>query len=125
MEERYPIELLTTWDFENNGIPPSESTLPARLELQALRLLAEGQPVSPERLAAKLDLPVTIVTAIFYQKRASAGEWNNEGHLIGSALTLVPTQHSIRVKSQELYAWCAFDTLMLPGLLGESAQVDA
>ncbi len=123
MQEKDPVELLTTWDFENNSIPPNESTLPARLELQALRLLAEGKPVSAERVAAKLNLPATLVNTIFDQKRASAGEWNNEGHLIGSALTLVPTQHSFRVKSQDLYAWCAFDTLLLPGLLGESAQV--
>lgn len=123
MKEKDPVELLTTWDFETNGIPPNESTLPARLELQALRLLAEGQPVSAERLAAKLNLPVALVNSIFDQKRASAGEWNDEGHLIGSALTLVPTQHSIRVKSQELYAWCAFDTLILPVLIGESVQV--
>ncbi len=123
MEEKDPVDLLTSWDFAHNGIPPNESTLPARLELQALRLLAEGQPVSAERLASKLNLPVTLVNAIFNQKRTMAGEWNDEGHLVGSALTLVPTPHSFRVKSQDLYAWCAFDTLLLPGLLGETAQI--
>jgi len=38
-------------------------------------------------------------------------------------LTIVPTRHRMRVAGRELYAWCAWDTLFLPALLGVSAEV--
>jgi alkylmercury lyase len=38
-------------------------------------------------------------------------------------LTIVPTRHSLSFGARTLYGWCAWDTLFLPALLGERAQV--
>jgi alkylmercury lyase len=38
-------------------------------------------------------------------------------------LTLVPTAHSFKIGDRDLYAWCAQDTIFLPGLLGVTAEV--
>lgn len=116
--------LLREWDSEHKGVPPEESTLPVRFELQALRLLAEGSPVSSDRLAAEMNLPADLVRIIFEATRAR-GEWDDQGRLLGQALTLVPTQHHFKVDGKDLYAWCAFDTLFLPALLGKTAQVES
>jgi alkylmercury lyase len=119
-----PEELLRKWDSEANQTPIEASTLPHRFELQALRLLAEGEPVSAEMVAAKLGIPADIAQLVFEASRGK-GEWDEEGRLIGSALTLVPTQHRFRIRDRDLYAWCAHDTILLPGLLGTVAEVES
>lgn len=119
---RNPEDLLRNWDFEVNNIPPEESILPHRFELQALRLLAKGAPVSAEMLAAKLGIPSNL-TQLVFDASTGKGEWDREGRLIGSALSLIPTQHRFKVMDKDLFAWCAHDTLFLPGLLGMTAKV--
>jgi alkylmercury lyase len=117
-----PEELLRKWDFETNQVPPDESTLPHRFEFQTLRLLAEGEPVSAEMIGSKLGIPTNIAQSVFEGSRAKA-QWDSEGRLIGSALTLVPTPHRFRIMDNDLYTWCAHDTIFLPGLLGMAAEV--
>jgi alkylmercury lyase len=58
-----------------------------------------------------------------FDASAGKGEWDNEGRLIGSALTLVPTPHRFKIHDKELYTWCAQDTILLPGLLGMTAEI--
>lgn len=43
--------------------------------------------------------------------------------VVGVALTLRPTANRFRVRGNDLYTWCGFDTLFLPILLAEHAQV--
>jgi alkylmercury lyase len=118
-------EYLKNWDFENNGIPPEESTLAARLEILMYRNLAEGQPVSAARLARAANVPTEITDALFEQGKALGGEWDAEGRLVGNVLTLNPTPHHFRVNGKELYTWCSLDAMHLPGLLGKTAQVES
>ena len=40
-----------------------------------------------------------------------------------SGLTLRPTAHRLDVGGQELHAWCAWDTLFLPTIIGGRASV--
>jgi alkylmercury lyase len=119
-----PIELLLKWDLETNQTPFEESTLPHRFEIQTLRLLAEGKPVSAEMISSKLGMPTNIAQAVFEASHGK-GEWDGEGRLIGNALTLVPTQHRFRVMQKDLYTWCAHDSILLPGLLGMTAEVES
>ncbi len=49
-------------------------------------------------------------------------EYDAQGNLVGSGLTLVPTAHQFRVEQRALFAWCAFDTLTYPVELHLSAQ---
>jgi alkylmercury lyase len=122
MDPMSPEELLRKWDFEANQTPLEESTLPHRFELQALRLLAEGEPVTAEMIGSKLGIPTQTAQSVFEASRGK-GQWDNDGRLIGSALTLVPTPHRFRIVDKDLYTWCAHDTIFLPGLLGMAAEV--
>lgn len=119
-----PEELLRKWDFEANQTPIEASTLPHRFELQSLRLLADGDPVSAEMVASKLGIPEAIAQSVFEASRGK-GQWDEEGRLIGSALTLVPTPHHFRIMDRDLYTWCAHDAILLPGLLGAVAEVES
>jgi alkylmercury lyase len=69
----------------------------AVLQKHMLRLLAQGQPVT--------------------------AEFDNQGRLVGSALTLIPTVHGFQVNDHQMYAWCAMDTLFLPALINQPAEV--
>jgi alkylmercury lyase len=42
-----------------------------------------------------------------------------------SGLSLAHTAHRFKIAGRELYAWCAWDTLFLPGLLGLPADVQS
>ena len=117
-----PAELLLNWDHEVNKIPPQESTLPHRFELLSVRLLAGGEPVSASMVADKLGIPGSLAQSVFETSRGK-GEWDDEGRLVGSALTLIPTPHHFKIMDKELFTWCAHDTILLPGLLGMTAEV--
>ena len=90
-----------------------------------LRLLAEGRPIAAEDLAARADLPLEVVVGAFEQIRKQGGEFDEAGRVVGNALTLNPTPHRFAVNGRTLYAWCALDTIFLPGLLEETAEVES
>jgi alkylmercury lyase len=117
--------MIKAWDLENNGIPPQESTLAARLEILTYRALAEGHPVSAARLASMAGVPVELAEALFGHGKALGGEWDDEGRLLGNVLTLIPTSHRFRVNGKELYTWCSMDAMHLPCLLGQPAEVES
>jgi alkylmercury lyase len=89
----------------------------------AIRLLSEGEPVSVERLAAASGLTAEEVEGML-RDQVSA-ERDEQGRLVGFALTLRPTPHRYTAEAGTLYAWCASDALMLPVILGEPAVVES
>ena len=88
---------------------------------QLLQLLAQGRPVAPELLARRLHRDLNEVRSVLQAHPEL--EYDAQGHLVGSGLTLVPTAHQFRVEQRILFAWCAFDTLTYPVGLHLSAQV--
>lgn len=90
-----------------------------------LRLLAEGQPVSAEALAARANVPLEIVADAFQQIKKKGGEFDEAGRVVGNVLTLKPTPHRFAANGRTLYAWCALDTIFLPGLLAETAAIES
>jgi alkylmercury lyase len=88
-----------------------------------LPLLAEGQPVAPQRLAAALGRPHPEVMAALRQLPGI--EWDGHGDIVGAGLTLRPTPHRFAVEGRTLYTWCALDALMFPSLLGQTAYVES
>lgn len=89
-----------------------------------LHLLAEGHPVSPEQIAASLDLTREDASAVL--RRLPSVELDDEGNVIGIlGLTINPTPHCFRVDGQGLFTWCALDSLFLPAALGKSARVES
>jgi alkylmercury lyase len=89
----------------------------------AIRLLAEGEPVAVERLAAAAGWPVADVEVALDAQ--TSAEHDDEGRLVGLALTLRRTPHRFIVDGRRLFAWCATDTLMLPVVIGRPAVVES
>lgn len=91
--------------------------------IQAIQLLAQGRPVSAEHFAAMNHLSLDEVKAGFSQLQKWGAEFDDQGHLVGAILSLNPTSHHFYLDGRELFAWCALDTLFLPALLQQPAQV--
>jgi alkylmercury lyase len=89
----------------------------------AIRLLAEGRPVTLEQLAAAAGWSVKDVEAKLAAQ--TSAERDDQGRLLGLALTLRPTSHRITVDGRTLFAWCATDTLIIPIILGRPAIVES
>ncbi len=95
-----------------------------RIAIGLYRLLAEGQPVSPERLAESLNLSQGRIRetlsqwpGVFYDDtRSVVGFW-------GLALSGMP--HRLQVDGKGLYTWCAWDSLFIPGILGKTGNVES
>ena len=89
----------------------------------AVRLLADGEPVAVERLAAAGGWSVDDVEAALGAQ--TSAERDDQGRLVGLALTLRPTAHRVTIGGRTLFAWCASDTLMIPVILGRPALVES
>lgn len=91
--------------------------------LALYRLLAEGKPVSPERLAERAALPLEQIERLL---ESWPGVYLDEGRVIGFwGLALAQMPHRLQVDGRELRAWCAWDTLFLPELIGSPARVES
>ncbi|MGH8680280.1 MAG: alkylmercury lyase MerB [Burkholderiales bacterium] len=95
-----------------------------RLSLALYRRLAEGSPVALSALAVELAMAGEEV-----ERRLAAWPevyYDGERRVIGYwGLTIRPMTHRLRVDGRELFAWCAWDTLFLPALLGRTAEVSS
>jgi len=97
------------------------------LSLALYRLLAEGQPVRRAVLAERLAISAETVNRILDgwpgvfsdRQRDVIGYW---GLSIPSAYA---GPHKLTVNGRTLSAWCAWDTLFLPQLLGGSAEIES
>jgi alkylmercury lyase len=94
----------------------------APLARALLVALARGEPVTDEQLAADTQRPVAEVTV-------ALGRWPNVHRDDGGAvvefsgLSLRPTKHRFAIGGRQLFTWCAWDTLFLPELLDEPAEI--
>jgi alkylmercury lyase len=85
-----------------------------RIALHMYRELARGAPVAPagEALARLRSWP-----GVYFDERERViGFWG---------LTIVPMPHRLRIGERRLYAWCAWDTLFLPELVGADIDVQS
>ncbi len=67
----------------------------APLFAQLVRLLVQGQPVAPERLAHLLQQDQDEVMAIL--RAHPELEYDAQGNVVGSGLTLVPTTYQLQI----------------------------
>ncbi len=88
---------------------------------QLAQLLVQGRPVAPELLARRLHCDLEEVRSIL--RAHPELEYDAQGNLVGSGLTLFPTTHQFQVEQRTLFAWCAFDTLTYPVELYLSAHI--
>lgn len=104
-------------------LSPARSGIDPKLFVPLLRLLAEGEPVTVAELAAANGQSEDTVR----QGLAAVPdtEYDEEGNIIGLALTMRPTPHRFTVAGEQLYTWCALDTLIFPTLIGKAATVES
>jgi alkylmercury lyase len=92
------------------------------LQLALFRLLAEGEPVPPAHLAETVGIPTS--AAVESLERWHGVHADAEGRIVAfGGLSIVEGPHRLRVDGRTLHAWCAWDTLFLPELIGFPADV--
>jgi alkylmercury lyase len=91
-----------------------------RLWLPLWQLLAEGKPV---RLSQLANLSHRSLDEIQEELPSLDVRLDQEGNILASGLSLVPTVHQFHLGKQALYTWCALDTLAFAPLLGRTAHV--
>jgi alkylmercury lyase len=79
--------------------------------------------VSPEHVASVLGLAREEALEMLRQRPGI--EWDEAGNIVGAGLTLRPTPHRFQLKGRTLFTWCALDSLMFPGLVGQTVQVES
>lgn len=103
---------------------PKLSAPEQRVALATYRLLAEGKPPTVEQIAVASGTSRDRVDEML-------ARWHGVQRAPNGAvsafwgLTLSKTKHRFRIDARELHTWCAWDTLFLPPLLGETADVDS
>ncbi len=86
--------------------------------------MAEGEPVSPARLAETLDLSESRVLETL--SKWPGVYYDDTGAVIGFwGLALSEMPHRFQVNGRSLYTWCAWDSLFIPGILGKTARVES
>ena len=95
-----------------------------RVAVTLYRTLAEGRPVTARSLADRSGLPEARVAGML---AAWPGVFLDEAERIigfwGLALPEMP--HRYRVGEQQLYTWCAWDTLFITPILNQVAEVQS
>ena len=106
---------------------PTLNLFEQRLSLELYRLLSGGQPVARAVLAERLQASPEIVDRILNgwpgvfsdSERRIVGYW-------GLSIAAVYTgPHQLMIDGRKLSAWCAWDTLFLPSLLGKRVEVES
>ncbi len=90
-----------------------------------VRGIAANGVVTPEDFSRDTSLSPAQASELFESLAAFGLERDVAGRIVGAALTTRPTPHSIRIPGKQLFAWCALDTLFIPGLLCEVAEVES
>ena len=116
-------ELLET--YKRIGIPPEFSPAESRVLIATWSAVAEGVPVTPERIAGiAADSGMSADEAVEFLTWMS--EKDEAGNILGT-LGLTQTDWSpakFTVDGHQLHAWCALDTFFLPLMLNRTADVE-
>jgi alkylmercury lyase len=105
---------------------PTINLLEQRLSLDLYRLLSKGQPVPRTALAERLDIPVETVSRILdgWPGVFSDAERRIVGYWGLSIPAAYRSPHTLTMNGQTLFAWCAWDTLFLPELVGHKERLN-
>ena len=98
-----------------------------RAAVTLYRELAKGSPVSATELAAALDVPVESAKDLLGRDSIRGLVYpDEEGNVLGFAgLAATAMPHRLHLDGRTLWTWCAWDSLFIPEILGEEAQVES
>lgn len=108
--------------LKTTNFSPSLTETEQRLSLAIYKRFRLGEPASSSALALTTGIARTEVERAL---DSWPGVFRNEaGDVMGHwGLSITQMAHSIRIDGRELWAWCAWDTLFLPLLMGVCAEV--
>lgn len=66
--------------------------------LRIMKLLLEGHPLSPERIASALQISLSEANRLL-----EGAEFDQAGKVVGLGLSLVPTPHSYQIDGRQFY----------------------
>lgn len=119
------IEAKQAWASAYVGLSQEEINSRVRGFTVMVRAIAESGFLTPETFAERMDLEPAQAAELFAGLDAFGMQFDDAGNIVGAALTALETPHKVRVVGKQLYAWCALDTLFIPGLLGDTADIES
>ncbi|MGI8616065.1 MAG: organomercurial lyase [Actinomycetota bacterium] len=113
-------------DSLSTAVASAVPDLDERVALAVYRRLAEGSPAPVADVAERAGAPserveqlLTSWPGVFFDGQERViGFW-------GLTITRLSPTHRLEVDGRELFAWCAWDTLFLPGILDATARVES
>lgn len=105
---------------------PELSPEQQRTAVTLYRELAKGEPLTTERLASALGVSRERAGEALARDPIRAFVYADKGHILGfGGLAVAPMPHELRVKGRTLWTWCAWDSLFIPAVLGDTADVSS
>jgi len=124
MEQLKKDEIIKAYREVYDTIPQEALDLDLRVTVRTMQALAKGKPVSPDQLAKIWEMPLEQVRSILAGAVAGGqAEIDSKGDLVGGVLSLIPTGHRISMDGKQLFAWCAYDAIYAPGVVGKAARI--
>jgi alkylmercury lyase len=124
MEQLKKDELIEAYREAYDAIPQEALELDLRVTIRTMQALAKGKPVAPDQLAKIWEMPLEQVRSVLAGAVATGqAEVDSQGNLVGGVLSLIPTAHRISMDGKQLYAWCAYDAIYAPGVVGKTARI--
>jgi alkylmercury lyase len=112
-------------DLREAGIRQAFTPDVSRLMVLLWREIARGGPVSPEQveqIASALDIPQQTAREVLHKMC----ERDRDGNVVGIAgLSQNKHPHRFTVNGTRLSTWCAWDSLFLPVMLQQTAEVSS
>jgi alkylmercury lyase len=98
-----------------------------RAGIVLLRELAKGDPVTAAQLARAIGATPADAKAVLELPGLKPFVYlDEEGRVVGYlGLAVRPMHHQFALNDRTLWTWCAGDSLFLPGLLDETAEVES
>ncbi|MBL8580276.1 MAG: hypothetical protein JNK47_24020 [Mesorhizobium sp.] len=92
-----------------------------------LRELAKGEAVTCSRMAQALGTTFGAAEALMKDSALHPFIHTDGGdRIVGFwGLSVVPTHHQICADGRKVWTWCAYDSLFLPELLGETVEIES
>ncbi|MBW2314847.1 MAG: hypothetical protein JRH10_11705 [Deltaproteobacteria bacterium] len=125
MSEATVRELVEGWSSAYAGLDQAEIDQRVLGFTALVRAIAERGGARPADLAKAMGISADAAREAFEGLAAVGLQVDAEGRVVGAALTTEATPHRVRIEAGDRYAWCALDTLFIPGLLRETAEIES
>jgi alkylmercury lyase len=95
--------------------------------LLLLRELAKGEAIASPDLVRVLGVPPRTAEALLKETPlAPMVYWDDARRVAGFwGLSTIRTRHRLEIRGRTVWSWCAQDSLFLPELLGETANIES